>query len=76
MEDEIAVVGRLRNRDDEDFVAVYDGHGGKDVSLFAGKHLHQYLVKFLTESENPVQALKLAFNATHDEVKSQNIPGL
>lgn len=26
------------------FFGVYDGHGGAKVSLFAGKHLHKYVV--------------------------------
>jgi serine/threonine protein phosphatase PrpC len=41
MEDEILIQGKLRGRDDEDFVAVYDGHGGRAASEFAAKHLHE-----------------------------------
>jgi serine/threonine protein phosphatase PrpC len=41
MEDEIRIMGKLRGRDDEDFVAIFDGHGGRDVADFAAKNLHQ-----------------------------------
>lgn len=41
MEDEITIFGKLRGREDEDFVAVYDGHGGSAVSNYASKHLHK-----------------------------------
>lgn len=41
MEDDMTIVGRLRGRDDEDFVAVYDGHGGKAAAEFAAKNLYK-----------------------------------
>lgn len=49
MEDDMAIVGNLRDRDDEDFVAVFDGHGGREVSTYAAKNL--YKVTFLTFSK-------------------------
>ena len=41
MEDDITIAGTLNGRPDMDFVAVYDGHGGKEASEFAAKHLYK-----------------------------------
>lgn len=43
------ILGSLRNNADEDFVAVYDGHGGGAVSAYVAKHLHK--VPFPTPSQ-------------------------
>jgi serine/threonine protein phosphatase PrpC len=43
MEDEIVILGQLRNPH-EDFVAVYDGHSGKTAAEYASKHLHKVML--------------------------------
>lgn len=40
MEDEIRIIGRVRG-DDEDLIAIFDGHGGKDVAQYAATHLQE-----------------------------------
>lgn len=32
-----------RMRENEDYFAVFDGHGGPEASAFAAKHLHDLL---------------------------------
>ncbi len=39
MEDDMAIVGNLQGKEDLDFVGVFDGHGGREVSSFAAKTL-------------------------------------
>lgn len=75
MEDEILIQGKLRGREDEDFVAVYDGHGGRSASEFAAKHLHGVLVQKLEEFENPEDALRQAFVTTNDMMRRDSITG-
>lgn len=75
MEDEILIQGKLRGRDDEDFVAVYDGHGGRAASEFAAKHLHEVLVQKLEEFDEPEDALKQAFITTNDMMRRDTITG-
>jgi serine/threonine protein phosphatase PrpC len=47
MEDEIVVIGQLRDPN-EDYIAVFDGHSGRDSSEFAANNL--YKVKFWREN--------------------------
>jgi len=75
MEDEIRIIGKLRNRDDEDFVAIFDGHGGRDVAEFAAKNLHLILERKLDEHINPELALKDSFIEVNEMIKSQNLSG-
>ena len=53
MEDEIVIIGQLRHPD-EDFVAIFDGHSGRDSSTIAANHLYKVfffsLQKFVTAS--------------------------
>lgn len=41
MEDEITVVGQLRGTPDEDYVGLFDGHGGNAAAIYAARHLHE-----------------------------------
>ncbi|XP_015607689.1 probable protein phosphatase 2C T23F11.1 [Cephus cinctus] len=44
------------------FFAVYDGHGGAAVAQYAGKHLHEYIVKQQDYKDgNIARAMELAF---------------
>lgn len=42
-EDTLMVRSSLTGRDDEDYFAVFDGHGGKHASRFAADNLHTIL---------------------------------
>lgn len=47
------------------FFAVYDGHGGDKVALFAGEHIHQIIAKQEAFKTGDLeQALKDGFLAT------------
>ena len=39
MEDDICIYGNLRGKDDEDYIGIFDGHGGKEAAEYAAKHL-------------------------------------
>jgi len=75
MEDEIAIVGKLRGNPSEDFVAVFDGHGGREVAEFAAKNLHTVLVKKLDQLGDPEKSLKDAFFDLNEQIKVTNKPG-
>jgi len=72
MEDEIRVKGKLRTKDTEDYVAIFDGHGGKDVSEYAAEHMHLVIAKKLDELANVEQALKQAFSELNEMIRSAN----
>eukprot|EP01124_Arcella_intermedia_P026332 TRINITY_DN4920_c0_g2_i1.p1 TRINITY_DN4920_c0_g2~~TRINITY_DN4920_c0_g2_i1.p1 ORF type:complete len:572 (-),score=99.08 TRINITY_DN4920_c0_g2_i1:148-1863(-) len=69
MEDEMVILGLgPRCRKNEDYYAVFDGHGGKEASLLAAESLHKHLdrqlritkgdvVKAMVESFNDAQAV-------------------
>ena len=42
---------RYRSKEDEDFFAVYDGHGGDKASLFAAQRHPEILAEQLSELE-------------------------
>jgi len=75
MEDEIVIHGRLRGAENEDFVAVYDGHGGRSASEYAAKNLHNILVQKLNESKEPEESLRYAFINTNEMMKKEGIIG-
>eukprot|EP01119_Soliformovum_irregulare_P024922 TRINITY_DN9062_c0_g1_i2.p1 TRINITY_DN9062_c0_g1~~TRINITY_DN9062_c0_g1_i2.p1 ORF type:complete len:415 (+),score=113.84 TRINITY_DN9062_c0_g1_i2:99-1343(+) len=75
MEDEIVIKGRLRGRDDEDFVAVFDGHGGAASSEFSAHHLFGILESKLDEFEDPPRCLKDAFIEVNTMIRQQNVSG-
>eukprot|EP01114_Cavostelium_apophysatum_P019480 TRINITY_DN6296_c0_g1_i2.p1 TRINITY_DN6296_c0_g1~~TRINITY_DN6296_c0_g1_i2.p1 ORF type:complete len:334 (-),score=77.35 TRINITY_DN6296_c0_g1_i2:325-1326(-) len=76
MEDEIRVVGKLRtNHQEEDYVAVFDGHGGKECSEFAAAHLHKILAKKLDELATVEQSLKQSFLELNEMIKTTNKGG-
>lgn len=52
MEDAIKYIGKFRGNEDEDYISIFDGHGGKEASEFASKNLHivifyNFLKKYL-----------------------------
>jgi serine/threonine protein phosphatase PrpC len=51
MEDTMSVVGCMRGRADEDYFAVYDGHGGKQVADWAHMHVHEHVARCLADAE-------------------------
>lgn len=66
MEDEMVVYGTFRDSPDEDYVAVFDGHGGSDASAVAAEELHELLATHLDAPQHagdPGAALKAAFES-------------
>merc|ERR1712000_253317 len=66
MEDEMVVYGTFRDVPEEDYVAVFDGHGGSEASAGAAEELHELLATHLDEPEfegRPGAALGRAFES-------------
>eukprot|EP01118_Nematostelium_gracile_P008625 TRINITY_DN2859_c0_g1_i1.p1 TRINITY_DN2859_c0_g1~~TRINITY_DN2859_c0_g1_i1.p1 ORF type:complete len:545 (-),score=137.82 TRINITY_DN2859_c0_g1_i1:107-1741(-) len=74
MEDEIVIMGHFAGREDCDYIGLFDGHGGNDASLLAGKNLHVLLEDKLT-GKDPEEGLKDAFVATNAVMKTERIKG-
>lgn len=50
----------------EDFFAVFDGHGGKDAAIFAANNLMSKIIRNLSlDSENAVESIYKAFEETN-----------
>jgi len=74
MEDCMVIHGAFRGRGQEDYFAIFDGHGGRDAAAFAAEHLHQVLAEKL-KTNNAVKSLKEAFADTHKMISEQKIVG-
>lgn len=74
MEDCMVVNGAYRGRGQEDYFALFDGHGGRDAAAFAAEHLHEVLAEKL-KTNNAVKSLKEAFAETHKMISDQKIVG-
>jgi len=63
MEDEIVVLGTgSRKRLNEDYFAVFDGHGGNEASTLAAREMHEALFKNLIINNNDgAKALAITF---------------
>ncbi|XP_004343158.1 hypothetical protein CAOG_07299 [Capsaspora owczarzaki ATCC 30864] len=65
MQDVLFVQGRYRGEVDQDFFAVYDGHGGREPAAYCAKHLHLLIA---TEMEKiPAGGIPAAFKAAFAE---------
>lgn len=54
--------------DGYDYAAVFDGHGGHQVSEFLKFHLKDYVKKHLSQGASPKRALRLAFEEAHEAI--------
>jgi len=50
MEDQIVIMGCLGGESNEDYFAVFDGHGGSTASKYSGQQLHEILHSLLQEN--------------------------
>jgi len=76
MEDELVMLGMgPRIRENEDYFAVFDGHGGIRVAEFCAKNLHKKLRYALATGLDPKESLHYAFNETDALVKHEKICG-
>ncbi|KAJ4458920.1 putative protein phosphatase 2C [Paratrimastix pyriformis] len=61
MEDAIVIKRNFRGRPDEDFFAIFDGHGGRDAADFAAENLPIILAQHLNAGQAPAEALTETF---------------
>jgi len=67
MEDELVILGfGPRLLVNEDYFAVYDGHGGDETSKYLANNLHKQIARDLVTFENPVDAIHHAFITIND----------
>lgn len=52
MEDDFMIIGKFRGREEEEYMGIFDGHGGSDASSFAASNLHIILEQKLNETGN------------------------
>lgn len=73
MEDMIVIKRNFRGKDDEDLLAVFDGHGGRDASEFCAEHLPPILAAHLDAGQPPNVALREAFLETNQQMSHYDI---
>uniref|UniRef100_A0A8C5GRN7 Protein phosphatase 1E n=1 Tax=Gouania willdenowi TaxID=441366 RepID=A0A8C5GRN7_GOUWI len=56
----------IQDQEEQAFFAVFDGHGGVDAAIYAANHLHVYLVRQESFSQDPSEALCRAFKLTDE----------
>jgi protein phosphatase 1L len=59
---------KLKLYQDYDYVAIFDGHGGHQVSDFLKFHLKDFVLKHLQMKKHPKQALMDAFEDANDSM--------
>eukprot|EP00919_Chromeraceae_sp_WS-2016_P056432 GHVR01133941.1.p1 GENE.GHVR01133941.1~~GHVR01133941.1.p1 ORF type:complete len:212 (+),score=50.21 GHVR01133941.1:35-637(+) len=75
MEDGWVVVDSFGGKSDSIYVAVYDGHGGRETVEFITAQLHESLLSTL-KTHTPIEAFKIAFQTTDDDLKAQSENGM
>jgi len=86
MEDAVVTRCKYRSKDDEDFFAVYDGHGGDKASIYAAQRHPEILAEQLSELEaekgvraalldedDVIAAVRTSFIETSKEMTHDNI---
>eukprot|EP01100_Stratorugosa_tubuloviscum_P003338 TRINITY_DN1803_c2_g1_i1.p1 TRINITY_DN1803_c2_g1~~TRINITY_DN1803_c2_g1_i1.p1 ORF type:complete len:405 (-),score=208.78 TRINITY_DN1803_c2_g1_i1:41-1255(-) len=75
MEDVSILIGCFRDKDNEDLIAIFDGHGGRQVAEYVGEHLPDILKKQLEDFPNDVvTALKNTFLQINQQIIQQRLP--
>jgi len=73
MEDVTLIHPNFRGNPDEFLCGIFDGHGGKDCSEYASKHLPPKLASSLDKTNDPIQSLKETFNLIHSEISGWSV---
>jgi len=72
MEDKIVICGNFRNKPDEDYFAIFDGHAGKEASAYCAENMHIYLESQLNQKEGDIpHCITQTFKMTHDRMRTQ-----
>ncbi|KYQ92794.1 protein phosphatase 2C-related protein [Tieghemostelium lacteum] len=76
MEDESVIFGGFRGHSDEDYFALFDGHGGKEASQMSSTEFHKILVdKLKSNTNNPVKSLKESFQGMNSLLLEKGVKG-
>jgi serine/threonine protein phosphatase PrpC len=81
MEDEIVIVGQFRGKEEEDMVALFDGHGGRAAVDFVLKKFHLILEEKLTSSSSSSSSIEMssilkdAFLECNELMKKDKVEG-
>ena len=67
MEDSTVIAGNCP-AEDYCYFAVYDGHGGSNVSHYAGENIHGSFAKHFKESKDVVKSINEAFTEVNDHL--------
>jgi protein phosphatase PTC1 len=72
MEDKIVICGNFRNHPDEDYMAVFDGHAGKEASAYCADNMHLFLESLLNQQKelDIPSCMTESFTVTHQRMKS------
>jgi len=75
MEDEVVVVGMgPAHNPNEDFFAVFDGHGGRDAAIYAAKNLYLKIGRnFALSPSEPLKSITSAFEETNAWMMQQRM---
>jgi protein phosphatase PTC1 len=73
MEDEHVVVDKFADNDNQFYIAVYDGHGGKKTADYVKEHLHVSIAKELKSGDVSIEeTFKKTFLAIDTKIKNTN----
>ena len=72
MEDFMKIYDKFNNDPNSGLFTLYDGHGGKDVALYAKEKFSEFFIQYLA-SNNPEKALILTFQKIDYDLKKRNI---
>jgi len=79
MEDKIVICGNFRNRPDEDYFAIFDGHAGKEASAYCAENMHIFLESQLNEQQvnghDIPHCITQTFKMTHERMKTHTEEG-
>eukprot|EP01102_Stenamoeba_stenopodia_P007755 TRINITY_DN2184_c0_g1_i1.p1 TRINITY_DN2184_c0_g1~~TRINITY_DN2184_c0_g1_i1.p1 ORF type:complete len:1146 (-),score=229.32 TRINITY_DN2184_c0_g1_i1:276-3713(-) len=66
MEDIVVVKRGFRGRQEEDFFAVYDGHGGRKAVRYVARNFHHLFARNLDKTgQNPIESLRKTYLSSH-----------
>jgi len=72
MEDKIVICGNFRNHPEEDYLAVFDGHAGKEASAYCSDNMHLFLESILNQKKDLdiPSCITESFTVTNERMKT------
>ncbi len=66
----MTIIGRFMSRENLDYAAIFDGHGGDQVAEACAAKMHRFIARHVTMNDDTAAANKAAFEEMNSQCKN------